>query len=81
MKKQTSHRGRPAIYTKPLITSLVSFAKAQGVSLKAALVPFEKSRLSATQRKKKFVASLRYVPMLVAAARVGLNLRNLMKTK
>lgn len=79
MKTSTASKGRPEKYTKEVIEKVIAFAKAQGVGIKKALPLFEKSTLTASQRKKKFEPSMKYVPLLVAAARVGISLRAVMK--
>lgn len=65
MKKQTTHRGRPAIYTKDRIKTLVALMKKTGRSLKSVLAGVN----------SKNGTSLKYVPLLVAMKRYGMNLR------
>jgi hypothetical protein len=64
MKKQTSKRGRPAIYTKERIQKLVAMVTPTK-SLKAVLKSVN----------SKNGSNLKYVPLLVAMKRLGMNLR------
>jgi len=76
-------RGRPEKYTKDGIMNLVGLAKSSGKSLKnviASLTQKEKEARSPQEKKRGgFRATVSYVPMLVAAARLGISLRAMMK--
>jgi uncharacterized protein YaaQ len=65
MKKQTSKRGRPAIYTKERIQKLVALMKKTGRSLKSVIASVN----------SKNGSHLKYVPCLVAMKKQGMNLR------
>ena len=70
MKKPTvsaSKRGRPEIYTVQVCTQMVQRVKKSGQSLKRVLVDLN--------RKRSDLNQLKYVPLLVAMAKHGLNLR------
>lgn len=69
MKTATSKRGRPEIYTVPLIERVLKMVKPGVRSTKAAL------EVVAKQSHKK----LAYVPFLVAAARHGISVRDRVK--
>lgn len=60
-----THLGRPVIYTRERVLKLVRMVKQTGRSLKAILVSVN------SKNHSKF----KYVPLLVAMERLGLNLR------
>lgn len=75
--KTSAHRGRPAIYTRERITALLNIVKRTGKSLKSVVLAIgnaERAKVS-SRRRKEFKPSVKYVPLLVAMAKLKMNLR------